>query len=128
MKKIRLEMARNEGFPNGSSRHGYEIVAPLDADFHLDHVAWRKNKEACRVVRFWGNEAHQVGHLRHNQGGTWFFHYDVKGDENADDRGFKFESEPFVQGEYVSILEADGDEFTYQVVSVQDVPELSKTA
>jgi len=123
MKKIRLELARNEGFPNGSAKHGYEIIAPLDDENHLDHIAWRKLRDKCRVVRFWGLEDHKVGHLAHNQGGTWSFHYDVKGDENEDDRGFKFHTEPFVPGEYVSILEADGDEMIYQVVSVQDVHE-----
>jgi len=121
MKKIRMELARNEGFPNGSSKHGYELIAPLDETHHLDHVAWRKLRDKCRVVRFWGNEEHQVGHLTHNQGGTWAFHYDVKGEDTADERGYKFHTEPFVPGEYISILEADGDEMIYQVVSVQDV-------
>lgn len=121
MKRIRMEMARNEGFPNGSSKHGYELIAPLDERHHLDAAAWRKLRDKCRVVRFWGNEEHQVGHLTHNQGGTWAFHYDVKGDGTADDRGYKFHTEPFVPGEYISILEADNDEMIYQVVSVQDV-------
>ncbi len=121
MHKIRLELARNEGFPNGSSFHGYEIVAPLNEKNHLDHVAWRKLREKCRVVKFWGHAEHQVGHLGHNQGGTWYFHYDVAGDENADDKGFKFHTEAFVAGEYVSVLEADGDEMIYQVVSVEEI-------
>ena len=121
MKRIRIELARNEGFPNGSSKHGYEIIAPLDANNHLDHGAWRKLREKCRVVRFWGTEEHQVGHLIHNQGGTWAFHYDVKGDRNSDDRGYKFHTEPFVNGEYISIHEADGDEMIYQVISVEDI-------
>jgi len=121
MKKIRLELARNEGFPYGSPIHGYELVAPLDGDNHLDHVAWRKLRDKCRVVRFWGDQEHQVGHLIHNQGGTWAFHYDVKGDDGADDRGYRFHTEPFVPGEYVSIMEASGHEMIYQVVTVQDV-------
>lgn len=122
MQRIRLELARNEGFPNGSSKHGYELIAPLNESNHLDHVAWRKLQDKCQVVRFWGSQEHQVGHLVHNQGGTWAFHYDVKGDDTADERGFKFHTEPFVTDAYVSIFEADGDEMIYQVVSVQDVP------
>jgi hypothetical protein len=121
MKRIRLELARNEGFPNGSSKHGYELIAPLDEQNHLDHIAWRKLRDRCRVVRFWGNQEHQVGHLTHNQGGIWAFHYDVKGADTADERGYKFHTEPFIPGEYVSLLEANGDEMIYQVVSVQDV-------
>jgi len=121
MKRIRLDLARNEGFPNGSSKHGYELIAPLDERNHLDHIAWRRLRDKCHVVRFWGNQEHQVGHLVHNQGGTWAFHYDVKGSDKSDDRGYKFHTEPFVKGEYVSILEADGVEMIYQVVSVQDI-------
>ena len=121
MKQIRLELARNPGFPNGSSNHGYELIAPLDNEYKLDHMAWRKLRNKCRVIRFWGHEEHLVGHLTHNQGGTWAFHYDVKGEAPGDDRGFKFHTEHFVPGEYVSLLEADGDEMIYQVVSVTDV-------
>ena len=29
-KRIRLNLARSKEFPQGSSRHGYEFVAPLD--------------------------------------------------------------------------------------------------
>lgn len=121
MKKIRLELARNPGFPHGSARHGYELIAPLDNDNHLDESQWRQNREKCRVIRFWGNEEHQLGHLIHKQGGSWAFHYDIQGDENADDRGFKFQTEPFVPGEYISIVEADDDEMIYQVVTVRDI-------
>jgi hypothetical protein len=29
LKRIRLHLARSRDFPSGSSRHGYEFVAPL---------------------------------------------------------------------------------------------------
>lgn len=121
MKKIRLELARNAGFPAGSARHGYELIAPLDKNYHLDPIKWREHRDQCRVVRFWGAEEHQLGHLIHKPGGSWAFHYDIRGDENADDRGYKFHTEAFVPGEYISVLEADGDEMIYQVVTVRDI-------
>ncbi len=31
LKKIRLELARDREHPEGSNRHGYEFVGPLDA-------------------------------------------------------------------------------------------------
>jgi hypothetical protein len=31
LKLIRLELARTPDFPEGSRRHGYEFVAPLDS-------------------------------------------------------------------------------------------------
>jgi hypothetical protein len=39
--KIRLELARNAEFPEGSARHGYEFIAPLTPDGHLDPDGWK---------------------------------------------------------------------------------------
>ena len=36
LSKIRIEMARNHDFPEGSALHGYEFVAPLDKKGHID--------------------------------------------------------------------------------------------
>jgi len=36
LKRIRLNLARSKEFPNGSARHGYEFVAPLDDTGHID--------------------------------------------------------------------------------------------
>jgi len=35
-KRIELHLARLKEFPAGSARHGYELVAPLDEDGHID--------------------------------------------------------------------------------------------
>jgi hypothetical protein len=36
LRKVRLELARTAEFPDGSSQPGYEFVAPLTDDGHLD--------------------------------------------------------------------------------------------
>lgn len=36
LQRIRLHLARSKAFPDGSARHGYEFVAPLDARGHID--------------------------------------------------------------------------------------------
>jgi hypothetical protein len=41
LKTIRLELARTKEFPDGSSAHGFEFTAPLDAEGHLDLYAWK---------------------------------------------------------------------------------------
>jgi hypothetical protein len=63
-KRIRLEIARSKEFPSGSSRHGYEFVAPLDGNGHIDPSLWRQHRDNCRVRRFWGGEE-EIGHLLH---------------------------------------------------------------
>src|SRR6266436_2706467 len=67
-KRIRLNLARLKEFPSGSTRHGYEFVAPLDAAGHISPELWRKYREHCGVRRFWGNEE-ELGKLVHKPGG-----------------------------------------------------------
>jgi hypothetical protein len=116
-RKIRLELAREKGHPAGSASHGYIIVAPLDRDRRFDPVAWKEHRDACRVVRFRPGEDDDIGHLVHRPGGSWAFHYDIRGDED-DETGYHFQDERFEIGEYVSIREADMIH-TYRVVSVE---------
>ena len=118
--KIRLELARDPDFPAGSSRHGYEFTAPLDANHRIDYDAWKTHRTQCRVHRFWEGEEDEVGHLTRKPGGRWAFHYDIHGDEDDDETGYRFSDHAFVPGEYVSILEHDDVLRTFRVVSVVD--------
>lgn len=118
LKKVRLNLARNHDYPNGSSRHGYEFVAPLDEDGHIDAIVWKKRRSECRVHRFWQGETDEYGHLIHRPGGSWAFTYDIDG-EDDDEAGYRFGLHAFKPGEYVSIKDEDGDLFTFQVVTVE---------
>src|SRR5262245_34958536 len=86
--RIKLELARDPECPAGSSERGYEFAAPLDDDGHIVHDEWRKERERCRVIRFWPGEKHEVGRLVH-RGGGWAFDYDPKSTDD-DEPGFKF--------------------------------------
>ncbi len=116
---IRLELARDHDFPQGSPTRGYEFVAPLDPDGHIDVDGWHRERKHCRVWRFWEGEADEYGHLIHTRGRKWAFHYDVEGDPDLDEAGYRFDSHCFVEGEYVSILEQDEQLRTFRVVSVR---------
>jgi hypothetical protein len=61
LKRIHLNLARSKQFPSGSTRHGYEFVAPLDAAGHIDPQIWHQHRDHCRVRRFWQGEDDQVG-------------------------------------------------------------------
>ena len=121
LKRIRLNLARSKEFPTGSSRHGYEFVAPLDVDGHIDPELWRKYREHCGVRRFWGTDE-EVGRLVHKSGGNergrWVFDYDQSAEED-DEAGYRFGSHVFRPGEYVSVRDEDGDLHTFRVVSVE---------
>ena len=48
-RRIRIELAREPGRPEGDADVAYVIVAPLDADDRIDPTLWRKHREACRM-------------------------------------------------------------------------------
>ena len=123
-KRIRLHLARSKEFPNGSTRHGYEFVAPLDAKGHIDPHLWQKHRDRCRVRRFWNGEDEKFGSVVHKPGGAeharWVFDYDTTRTDD-DESGYRFGGHVFSPGEYVSITEDDGDVHTFRVVSVEAV-------
>lgn len=119
LNKIRLELARDHDFPNGSQQRGYEFVAPLGADGRIEHEEWRARRDRCRVRRFWEGEDDEVGHLIRKPGGAWAFHYDLLGDPEDDESGYRFGDHAFKPGEYVSIKEHDDEMRTFKVIIVQ---------
>jgi hypothetical protein len=124
LKRIRLELARSESFPGGSSRHGYEFVAPLDRSGHIDLQKWKVLRQLCSVRRFWADEEDQFGRLIHKPGGNehafWAFDYDPNATDD-DEPGYRFGAHAFVAGEYVTIVGHDGKEHTFRVVWAKDV-------
>lgn len=120
LKHVRLELARDHEFPNGSSERGYELVAPLDDAGHLDAAEWRAARERCRVRRFWPHEPKSIGHLVHRRGGSWAFDYDPTRTSD-DEPGFKLDKHRIVPGEYVSFKESDGIMRTFLVRTVADL-------
>jgi hypothetical protein len=121
-KRIRLNLARSKEFPQGSTRHGYEFVAPLDAKDHIDAALWKQHRDHCRVRRFWTGEDDEIGQLVHKPGGPehgrWMFDYNPKRADD-DESGYRFGAHAFRLGEYVSIRDEDGEMHTYQVASVE---------
>ena len=116
LKQIRLELARTPEFPNGSSVHGYELVAPLDAKGHLDTAAFATTKAAYTVRRFWNGEDDEHGTLVHTRGG-WAFSY-APG-EDDDEPIFRLDRHIFTVGDYVTVTEHDGVARPFRVTEVK---------
>ena len=121
-KRIRLNLARSKEFPQGSSRHGYEFVAPLDNKGHIDAELWKQHRNHCRVRRFCEGEADEHGFLVHRPGGPehgrWVFDYDQATDTD-DESGYRFGTHVFQPGEYVSIRNEEGEMHTFRVATVE---------
>lgn len=122
LKRIRLNLARSKEFPMGSTQHGYEFVAPIDARGHIDPVQWQQHRNYCRVRRFWDGADEQIGSLVHKPGGAeharWVFDYDANRLDD-DESGYRFGGHSFAPGEYVSISNEDGELHTFRVMAVE---------
>ena len=119
LRRIHLELARTQSYPEGSADHGYEFVAPLTGEGHVDLESWRENKKACTVTRFWGDAPEQHGHLAHVRGG-WHFAYGEDGTENGEPF-YKLDRHTFTPGAYVTITEPDGKPYPFKVLSIVPV-------
>ena len=123
---IVLHLARTHEFPEGSSRHGYEMIAPLDAEGRLDFVEWCSLPTPCRVRRFWADEPERSGVLVHRRGGaggaTWVVDYDRSSSED-DETGYRFDTHTFRIGDYVSMSDAGGFFHTFKVAEVKPLTE-----
>lgn len=116
LRKVRLELARDPEFRDGSVQRGYEFYAPLTADGQLDRDEWQTCAEQCTVHRFWLGEGDEHGHLV-PRGRGWAFHYeDIDADE--DEPLFRLDRHTLIAGEYVSITEHDGVQRTFRVAYV----------
>ena len=118
LQQIRLELARTPDFPEGSPDRGYEFIAPLTPDGHIDAKAWKDVKDRCEVTRFWAGEF-ETGLLRH-VGGGWRFDYAAQ-DDADDEPFFKLDRHALTPGAYVSITEHDGVQRPFRVASVLPV-------
>ncbi|WP_395646935.1 hypothetical protein [Terricaulis sp.] len=115
--RIRLELAREPGHPEGDAHTGYVIVAPLDGDGRIDIDTARDFRDSCTVVRMRPGAEPERGILRRRPGGSWALHYDLEAGED-DDPGYRLGEHRFVPGEYVTIIE-DAGEHTYRIITVQ---------
>ena len=119
---VRLELARDHDFPEGSRARGYEFIAPLGSDGRIEATEWKSNRDRCRMRRFWNGDPDEIGHLIRKPGGSWAFHYDLLGDPEDEETGYRFGDHKFLAGDYVSIKEHDDVLRTFKVVAVQPVP------
>ncbi len=109
---IRLELAREPGSPAGNPQDGWDIVAVLDEEGRLDPAGCRDQADRLHVRRFEENQTVATGTLRH-AGSKWLL--DLAPEDAPDATGFRFGEERFVAGEYVSLINADGEPHPYVV-------------
>ena len=123
--RVRLELARSHEFPEGSTRHGYIAVLPLDEAGRIDITVYRKAPELCTLHRFWEGEGDAVGQIVLRGPKRWAFAYHA---DRADDEPVPHLSEHvFRKDQYLAVREASGREHVLRIVSVEPAPGLTRS-
>jgi len=111
---IRMELARNRDFPEGSQHHGYLLHAPLQQDGRLDLGEFESARARAVVEEFWGDIDPKRGKLLHRNRNLWSFSFDGNDEEPI----FHFGDHRFVPGEYLTVRDLSGKDLTFRVTSV----------
>jgi hypothetical protein len=117
LKRIRLELARTLGSPEGNPNYGYEFVAPLDNEGRLDEDAWPDAGQLCTLRRFAPGLEDIHGELIYRGSGEWAFSY-RQGDSD-DEVIHHLREHQLRQGEYISVTEHDGVTRPFRVVRIE---------
>ena len=113
--QVILRLARNPGYPSGDISQGYVISAPLDEKGRLSVEEWRRDREACKVIRFKPGDEHDADGLLTHRGGHWFIHYDEPR-EGDDEPVYRLGDHSLALGSYLTVHESDGRDLTYRVM------------
>ena len=111
---IRMELARNRDFPEGSQHHGYLLHAPLDREGRLDLDEFKAGQSRATVEEFWGDIDPKRGKLRHRNRNLWSCSFGANDEEPI----FHFGDHCFVPGEYLTVRDLSGKDLTFRVTSV----------
>lgn len=119
LKRVRMELARNKDFPEGSANHGYEVTLPLTDGNAFDMETWEGSAQLCTAVKFAAGADDQHGQIVRTEDGGWAFSYEL-GD--ADDEPIhRLDARRFEPDEYVTVTDVDDEEHVYRIVIVDDL-------
>ena len=113
---VRLELGRTAEFPEGSASRAYILRLPLNSEALIDATALAQNPGMATVRRFWPSQPDERGYIV-RKGKGWAFSYAL-GDDDDEDL-YHLESHPLRLGEYVTVIEPDGQRYPFRVASAQ---------
>jgi hypothetical protein len=111
-KIVRLELARTEDFPEGSSARQYILTLPLDESDLIDADVIGAQPARATVRRIWEGEADRHGYVIRTEQG-WALSYALG--EDDDEPVFHLETHRIRTGEYLTITESDGEVLPFRI-------------
>ncbi len=121
MRKVTMVLASGPGFPEGSPERRYDLEVSLEAGGVLDPARWQSDPEPWRATRLWPGEAPRRGDVQWDDDTGWWVRF-FPGEDSAPDapvHGVLRPAGSLRPGDYVTIVEPDGQEYGYRIVSVE---------
>ncbi|MBY0332120.1 MAG: hypothetical protein K2X49_15785 [Acetobacteraceae bacterium] len=118
MPRVTLVLAGGPGFPGGSEAHRYEMEAALDANGGLDVAAWHEDPRPWPARRYRPGGQVRTGDVQHDAETGWSLRFDSTPEARE-------LTEPLISagvlrpGEYVTLRDEDGRDYSYRVVGVE---------
>jgi len=117
MFEVRLELAVNPDYENGSDKCGYMLQLPLTEDYFIDEAAYEKHAERFKVTRYWENEPERSGRLVRKWKHTWHLEYT----NNEIEPIFQLDKERLVLGEFIDIRDHGNRMHVFKIVSLSSM-------
>lgn len=121
--RVRAELARDHDHPDGSNRHAYEFILPLDPAGRLDRALYERAPELCTVRRFWEDGDDSEGEILRCEDGIWVFSY--LPDEEDNEELPHFAEHTFREADYFSVRDMAGRDHPLRIVLVEPAPGLA---
>ena len=120
MPLVTLVMANGPGFPQGSAAHRYELDVALTPGGYLDDEAWRADPRIWPATRAWPGGPPRQGDVQWDDETGWSLSiYPADGQQvDAPRHALMRHVGQLRPGEYVTLREPEGIEYSYRVVSV----------
>ena len=121
MAVVTLVLAGGPGFPEGSPERRYEITVALTPGGHLDPQAWFADPDPWPARRSWPGSPSRDGDVQYDADTeSWSVRLSPDPGDSADTplHAQIRNAAQLRPGEYVTIREPDGVEYSYRVVAV----------
>lgn len=121
MPTIVLSPGGGAGLPEGSPEHRYEIAMELDGNGQPDTPAWAEAPAPWPARRFWPGDGLMQGEALWDEDTGWHLRFYSRDDNPVDApiQSVLRNNGPYRPGEFMTITEPDGAEYSWRIVGVE---------
>ncbi len=121
MPTIVLSPGGGSGLPEGSPEHRYEIQMELDGQGRPDVEVWEGAPAPWPARRFWPGDGLMQGEVFHDDDTGWHLRFYSRDDGPVDApiSSVLRNSGSYRPGEFVTVSEPDGAEYSWRIVGVE---------